>query len=83
MGAGQGMTAVGASGELLIGTPTLLNRAGLSWAGAGNPAPVVVPITRPVSLIGRTLFVQGRLVDSVGAPIRTGLANGFALTLQP
>lgn len=81
--AGQGMAAPGTSGELLIGTPTLFNRAGLAWAGPGNPAPVVVPIPSNIGLIGRTLYVQGRLVDRVGAPIRTGLANGFALTLQP
>jgi len=81
--AGQGMSAPGASGELLIGTPTLFNRASSAWAGPGTPAPVVVPIPTSVTLIGRTLFVQGRLLDKVGAPIRTGLADGFALTLQP
>jgi PKD repeat protein len=81
--AGQGMSAPGASGERLIGTTLALNRAGSAWQGAGNPAPVTVSVPANASLIGRTLYVQGRIVDALGAPIRIGLADGFALTLQP
>jgi PKD repeat protein len=81
--AGQGMSAPGANGELLLAGATLFNRAGTAWTGPSTPAPVVVPIPANPALIGRTLFVQGRLVDRVGAPIRTGLADGFALTLLP
>jgi PKD repeat protein len=81
--AGQGMSAPGANGENLLGTPTLFTRTGAPWQGPGIPAPVVVPIPSSLSLIGRTLYVQGRLLDRPGTPIRVGLADGFALTLQP
>jgi PKD repeat protein len=82
--AGQGMSAPGASGELLLGSPILWTRSGSAWQGPGVPGPVVVPIPASTSLLGRTLFVQGRLNDrTTGAAITLGLADGFALTLQP
>jgi len=82
--AGLGMSAPGASGERLIAAPTLTSRTGTPWQGPGIPAPVVFQIPTSTSLLGRTLFVQGRLVDgSAGALIPLALADGFALTLQP
>jgi hypothetical protein len=82
--AGAGMSAPGTSGERLIAAPTFATRTGSAWQGPGNPAPVVFQIPSNLSLVGRTLFVQGRLLDgSAGAPIPLALADGFALTLQP
>jgi len=82
--AGQGMAFVGAMGERLIVPPNMPARTGTAWAGPGQPAPVTFPIPVNASLIGRTLYVQGRLTDrKVGALIPIGLADGFALTLQP
>ena len=71
--AGQGMSAPGAEGELLLGTPILWTRSGLAWRGPGTPAAVAVPIPSSASMLGRTLFVQGRLVDrTTGAAIPVG-----------
>jgi PKD repeat protein len=82
--AGLGMSAPGTSGERLIAAPTYALRSGAPWQGPGFPAPVVFQLPSNASLLGRTLFVQGRLVDgSAGAPIPLALAGGFALTLQP
>jgi hypothetical protein len=82
--ANMGMSAPGTNGERLISAPTISQRSGAAWLGRGIPAPVVFPIPASASLIGRTLYVQGRLLDSSpGARIAVGLADGFALTLQP
>ena len=79
-----GMTAPGADGERLVATPLLPTRTGNAWQGPGIPAPVTYPIPSNVSLLGRTLYVQGRLADkSIGAAIPLALTDGFALTLQP
>jgi hypothetical protein len=81
---GLGMSVPGTSGERLIAAPTLATRTGSPWQGPGIPAPVVFQLPTSASLIGRTLFVQGRLADgSAGAPIPLALTDGFALTLQP
>jgi len=78
------MAFAGASAERLVVPPTLPARTGSAWAGPGQPAPVTFPIPINASLIGRTLYVQGRLTDrKPGALIPIGLADGFALTLQP
>lgn len=82
--ANLGMSAPGTSGERLLAAPALSSRTGTAWTGPGFPAPVVFKIPANASLVGRTLFVQGRLVDgSAGALIPLALADGFALTLQP
>src|SRR5262245_12457139 len=82
--AGLGMSAPGASGERLIAMPTLATRTGGPWQGPGIPAPVTYKLPTGTSLIGRTLYVQGRLADgSAGAPIPLALTDGLALTMQP
>ncbi len=81
---GRGMSAPQTPGELLIATPVLWTRRGAAWTAPGDPAAVVYPVPNNASLLGRTLYVQGRLLDgSSGAPIPIGFADGFALTFGP
>jgi hypothetical protein len=82
--ANWGMTAPGSSGEVLVSrTPPnpFLRRTGAPWTGAGNPAPVDVPIPMNASLIGRTYHLQGQLISTSG-PIPRGLTQAFAVTFQ-
>ena len=82
--ANRGMSAPRKAGELLIAGSLAFSRRGSAWAGPGNPAPVVYPIPNLTSLLGRTLYVQGRLQDrSLGAAIPLAFADGFALTFRP
>lgn len=78
---GQGM--VGPFGEWLLGEPTFLTRSGATWQGPGLPAEVAFRIPNRAGLVGRTFYVQGRLVDSPDSPLPIGLADGFALTIGP
>ena len=80
--AGRGMSAPRTAGELLVGT-IAWSRRGTAWIGAGNPAPVVYPIPNNKSLLGLTLYVQGRLLDqSMGVLIPLAFADGYALTFR-
>jgi hypothetical protein len=80
----RGMSGPTAPGENLIGSPLAFTRLGTAWTGPGNPAPVAYSIPRNTSLIGRTLYVQGRMQDgSAGAAIPIAFADGFALTFRP
>ncbi len=81
--ADRNMAGPGIDGELLIGR-VFRAYTGAAWAGAGIPAPVNVAIPNNVNLVGRKLYVQGRLADdSPGATVPLGFANGFEITLQP
>jgi len=80
----RGMSGPLASGELLIAPPTYFSRRGPAWTGPGNPAPVVYQIPLNTSLLGRTLYIQGRMLDaSPGAAIPLAFADGFAITFRP
>ncbi len=82
--ANRGMSAARTPGELLIANPTAFTRRGTAWLGPGTPAPVVYAIPSNASLLGRTLYVQGRLQDrSAGAAIPLSFADGYALTFRP
>ncbi|NOT29080.1 MAG: PKD domain-containing protein [Planctomycetes bacterium] len=82
--ANRGMSAPRTAGELLIAGSLAFSRRATAWTGPGNPAPVVYPIPNLASLLGRTLYVQGRLQDrSLGAAIPLAFADGFALTFRP
>jgi len=80
----RGMSAPSTPGESLLANPIIWTRQGYPWTGPGNPAAVVYPIPNNTSLLGRTLYVQGRLQDkSTGALIPLSFADGFALTFRP
>jgi len=82
--ANRGMSSPTAPGELLIGNTIVFTRRGTPWTGPGNPAPVVMAIPNDAGLVGRTLYVQGRMQDArSGAAIPLAFADGFALTFQP
>jgi hypothetical protein len=81
LAAGRGMSAPGAPGELLI-LPPLGLWTGPPWIRPGTPTPIELTIPARTSLVGKTFFVQGRLLDRTpNAPIPHALTDGFALTL--
>ncbi len=84
--AGFGMGGLGASGELLLDprAPLFRKTMGAPWQGPGQPAAVTFRIPRSVSLLGTSLYLQGRLLDATpGALVPVGLTDGVKLTLGP
>lgn len=77
--ANLGLSAPGASGELLIDPGSLIVPliAGPNWAGVGQPAPYGFPIPALNALIGLTVEMQGVMVDLTNA--RVGLTNGLTI----
>lgn len=78
---GWGMS--GPSGELLISVappnPPVI-KDGPAWTGAGNPAPIVIPIPNQLPLIGAKVYAQGLLIDPFALPT-FGLTNALLLDI--
>lgn len=73
----------GPTGALLISLAApnpLLSLTGPPWTGAGNPAPVALPIPNQVTLIGLKVHAQGILVDPFSSQT-FGLTNGLTLDI--
>lgn len=85
--ANMGMSAAGASGEVLVNRNTGLlikTVTGGVWSTPGVPA--TVPVTMPAALswIGKPLYVQGYLIDGkVTYGIRTGVTDALKLIVGP
>jgi len=81
---GFGMAGPGAVGELVIAlvpAPFKIIQ-GPPWSGA--PTIVPLPIPNQAGLIGRTIYVQGQLLDPTAAlGVDRGLTTGYELTFQP
>lgn len=77
-----GMSAPGATGELLIDfvpPNPFLFVLGPPWAGPGSPAGVVVVVPANCALVGKSVYVQGALVDPFGT---LGITIGLAGALE-
>ncbi len=81
--ANRNMAGPGIDGELLIGT-AFQQLAGPAWQGPGMHAPVDFSLPNRMNLVGRKLYVQGRIVDTTpGASVPVGFAGAFEITIQP
>jgi len=82
---GFGMSSPSATGELLIGVSPpnpILTLSGPPWNGAGNPAPISIPIPPNPAFVGVTLFAQGILFDFFGSSgMGFGLTEGAELVI--
>ena len=77
------MAAPGADGELLILTPPFGSFPGPPWAGAGIPAPVIIPIPNVLTLVGKSIYMQGVIFDAAATfGVSIGLTEGLAFTIK-
>lgn len=75
---GLGLGPIGAPGELLIGTP-VLTQVGAAWTGA--PVPITIDIPNQPSLVSKSFYVQGFLVDAPN--LRVGATEALELRVGP
>ena len=80
---GFGMSAPGATGELLIDlSQTVLSFGPVLWTGTGNPAPFPIAIPDVPAIVGLAGYAQGAIVDTSGTSgIDTGLTEALSFTL--
>ena len=80
---GFGMSAPGATGELLIDlSQTVLSFGPVPWTGTGNPAPFPIAIPGVPAIVGLAGYAQGAIIDTSGTSgIDTGLTEALSFTL--
>ncbi len=80
---GFGMSAPGASGELLTSGPRA-RFTGPPWSSPGNPALISTSVPDSPGLVGLDAFLQGLLIDPSAPPgVRFGLTNALRATIGP
>jgi len=73
----------GGSGELLVAGDALVNAVGL-WHGPGRPVETEVLLPANLALVGRTLYLQGALLDlRPRARVPLGLTEALELEIGP
>ncbi len=79
---GFGMSAPGATGDLLIDLASLVDIAGGTTWAPGAPAKIVLPVPATPSLAGSPVWFQGAMVQT--APVlRIGFTTGLYEVLGP
>ena len=80
-----GFGMAGEFGELLIATtsPNPFQQLGpVTWPGSGLPALFQLAIPSKPGLVGKSLYVQGAIVD-LFSPVGVGLTEGLELVIGP
>ncbi|MEW6073619.1 MAG: PKD domain-containing protein, partial [Planctomycetota bacterium] len=79
-----GMAYAGAPGEILLSlVPAPYTFNGTAFGGPGNPGLVSIPIPNNLSLLGRHIYCQGVIFDSVAAQgVQYAATDGLEFVLR-